>query len=139
MLPGSPAAGGADARFRAACCGQVSAYSRLYQSSAAYVTEQPDFLNAAVLGTTHLPPMELLAALKAVEAKVVSGPVQRDPAAPPVVRPSSDETPLCCAPGAAQGRKSGGIRFGPRPLDLDIVFYGDQHIDSEVLQVPHPR
>ena len=40
---------------------------------------------------------------------------------------------------AAMGRKSGGIRYGPRPLDLDIIFYGDQRIAHERLQVPHPR
>lgn len=30
-------------------------------------------------------------------------------------------------------------RFGPRPLDLDLIFYEDQEIDTEALKVPHPR
>ncbi|GGO88584.1 2-amino-4-hydroxy-6-hydroxymethyldihydropteridine pyrophosphokinase [Marinobacterium nitratireducens] len=29
-------------------------------------------------------------------------------------------------------------RWGPRTLDLDLLLYGDQSIDSERLQVPHP-
>ena len=37
------------------------------------------------------------------------------------------------------GRKTGGIRFGPRVLDLDIIFYGDLVIDTETLEIPHPR
>lgn len=28
--------------------------------------------------------------------------------------------------------------WGPRTLDLDLLLYGDQVIDSERLQVPHP-
>ena len=30
-------------------------------------------------------------------------------------------------------------RFGPRHLDIDILLYGDRHIDSETLAIPHPR
>ena len=30
-------------------------------------------------------------------------------------------------------------RFGPRPIDLDIIFYGRQRIETPTLQVPHPR
>ena len=32
-----------------------------------------------------------------------------------------------------------GIRYGPRLIDIDILFYGDQVIDSPDLTVPHPR
>ncbi len=31
-----------------------------------------------------------------------------------------------------------GDRWGPRPLDLDLIFYGDRVIESERLQIPHP-
>jgi 2-amino-4-hydroxy-6-hydroxymethyldihydropteridine diphosphokinase len=31
------------------------------------------------------------------------------------------------------------IRYGPRRIDLDILFYEDQAIDLSGLQVPHPR
>jgi 2-amino-4-hydroxy-6-hydroxymethyldihydropteridine diphosphokinase len=30
-------------------------------------------------------------------------------------------------------------RWGPRVIDLDILFYGEEVIDEENLQVPHPR
>lgn len=39
----------------------------------------------------------------------------------------------------AAGRKIDPIRFGPRILDLDIIFYNDRIISSERLVVPHPR
>ena len=38
----------------------------------------------------------------------------------------------------AAGRRPGS-RWGPRPLDLDILFFGDRVIDCERLTVPHPR
>lgn len=30
-------------------------------------------------------------------------------------------------------------RFGPRLIDLDIIFYGDDVVEGPDLQVPHPR
>jgi 2-amino-4-hydroxy-6-hydroxymethyldihydropteridine diphosphokinase len=30
-------------------------------------------------------------------------------------------------------------RFGPRHLDIDILLYGDRHIESQTLAIPHPR
>jgi 2-amino-4-hydroxy-6-hydroxymethyldihydropteridine diphosphokinase len=30
-------------------------------------------------------------------------------------------------------------RWGPRPIDLDILFYGDERVEKDTLQVPHPR
>jgi len=39
----------------------------------------------------------------------------------------------------AAGRKQDIIQYGPRILDLDIIFFDDLVIDSERLVVPHPR
>lgn len=37
-----------------------------------------------------------------------------------------------------QGRER-SVRWGARTLDLDILLYGDQCIDTPELQIPHPR
>jgi 2-amino-4-hydroxy-6-hydroxymethyldihydropteridine diphosphokinase len=37
------------------------------------------------------------------------------------------------------GRKSDGIRFGPRILDMDIIFYDDSVLNHAELVIPHPR
>ncbi len=37
------------------------------------------------------------------------------------------------------GRVRGAERWGPRPLDLDMLLYGDLQLESEELTVPHPR
>ena len=66
--------------------------------------DQADFINGVVEVETELPPMELLAALKAIERDM----------------------------GRTEGK-----RWGPRLIDLDIIFYGDEIIDSAELKVPH--
>ncbi|KAJ9160466.1 hypothetical protein P3X46_025866 [Hevea brasiliensis] len=35
--------------------------------------------------------------------------------------------------------RTDGIRYGPRPIDLDILFYGKFRINSDTLTVPHER
>ncbi|XP_042475199.1 folate synthesis bifunctional protein, mitochondrial-like [Macadamia integrifolia] len=35
--------------------------------------------------------------------------------------------------------RTAGIRYGPRPIDLDILFYGNFKINSDALTVPHER
>lgn len=37
------------------------------------------------------------------------------------------------------GRVPGGPRWGPRPLDLDILLYADWRVEEEGLVIPHPR
>ncbi|KAJ3674329.1 hypothetical protein LUZ60_004945 [Juncus effusus] len=37
------------------------------------------------------------------------------------------------------GRTKNGIRYGPRPIDLDILFYGNSKIETETLIIPHER
>lgn len=40
---------------------------------------------------------------------------------------------------ATSGRKSGPIRFGPRILDLDLIFFDDILLQTPDLIIPHPR
>jgi 2-amino-4-hydroxy-6-hydroxymethyldihydropteridine diphosphokinase len=72
------------------------------------VTEQPGFINAALLVTTVLSPQELLARAQDVERRL-----GRD--------------------------RSSGQRWGPRPLDIDLIAYDDIKLDTPTLTLPHPR
>jgi len=38
----------------------------------------------------------------------------------------------------AAGRRR-GLRFGPRPLDIDLLLYGDRQSRDPELTLPHPR
>lgn len=63
-----------------------------------------------------------------------------------VVRVQTDKTPeellkILHAVELTLGRKRGleEVRFGPRTIDIDILFYGDQILDKTGLIIPHPR
>ena len=79
----------------------------LYETSPVGFTEQPNFLNSAVLATTKDDPLMLLQKLKSIEREM--------------------------------GRDFNERRFGPRPIDLDIIFYEDRKVEHEQCTIPHPR
>jgi 7,8-dihydro-6-hydroxymethylpterin-pyrophosphokinase len=37
------------------------------------------------------------------------------------------------------GRRQSGTRYGPRIIDLDILFYGNEVHSEPSLEIPHPR
>ena len=37
------------------------------------------------------------------------------------------------------GREPGGLRHGPRPIDVDVLLLGDLEYSSERLALPHPE
>lgn len=82
----------------------LTGVSPIYETAAAYVTDQPDFLNAAVTGHTALEPQALLFTVKEIEREI-------------------GRTPT--------------FRYGPRVIDIDILFYDDLHMTSAELHVPH--
>jgi 2-amino-4-hydroxy-6-hydroxymethyldihydropteridine diphosphokinase len=84
----------------------VEASSSVYETAPqGEVTDQPDFLNAALRVRTALGPEELLDAAKRVEREL--------------------------------GRKPGGMRHSPRPIDIDVLLLGDVEYSSARLSLPH--
>jgi 2-amino-4-hydroxy-6-hydroxymethyldihydropteridine diphosphokinase len=104
-----------------ACCrrgiAQVAALPRtalagqspFYRSAPVDYFDQDWFVNAAIKVTTDLAPEQLLAALQAIQRR------------------------------AGRTADADKIRFGPRLLDLDIIFYDDLVMDLPALILPHPR
>ena len=45
----------------------------------------------------------------------------------------------CKAVERALGRAPGGVRHGPRPIDVDVLLFGDSAFSSERLTLPHPE
>lgn len=83
----------------------VTAVSRVYETKAWGIEDQPDFLNMALGGETALEPTDLLHYVKQLEV--------------------------------ALGRTP-GERWGPRVIDIDILFYDDLLLDLPALTIPHP-
>lgn len=80
--------------------------SSFYETEPVDLREQPWFLNCVVQGKTEVPALDLLRALREIEARMGSKKL---------------------------------VLKGPRLIDLDILLYGDETIDTKELQVPHPR
>ena len=45
----------------------------------------------------------------------------------------------CKAVERALGRAPGGIRHGPRPIDVDLLLLDDIELSTERLTLPHPE
>jgi 2-amino-4-hydroxy-6-hydroxymethyldihydropteridine diphosphokinase len=45
----------------------------------------------------------------------------------------------CKAVERELGRMAGGVRHGPRPIDIDVLLLGDQTYRSERLSLPHEQ
>ena len=59
-----------------------------------------------------------------------------------VVRVSTDLDPealldACKAVERELGRRAGGVRHGPRPIDVDVLLLGDVDFESDRLRLPH--
>jgi len=85
------------------------AISPIYETQPVGGPPQPDYLNAVVAVETALSPRELLGVAKALEAEAGRQPSDPD------------------------------HRWGPRPLDIDVLMVGDERVDEPDLVVPHPR
>jgi len=46
---------------------------------------------------------------------------------------------LCKAVERELGRGPGGVRHGPRPIDVDVLLLGDLRLSDERLTLPHPE
>jgi 2-amino-4-hydroxy-6-hydroxymethyldihydropteridine diphosphokinase len=111
---GPPEATLAAAVARLAQVGSLAACSSLYSTAPVGYADQPRFFNAVVGLETDLAPRELLDALLDLEREF-----------------GRDRT-------SGLGGL-GGLRNGPRTLDLDILLFGDLVLSEHNLEVPHPR
>ena len=83
--------------------------SSIYETEPQDVTQQPWFLNMAVEARTRAMPLQLLHLLLRIEREI------------------------------GRVRHAGMQRGGPRPIDLDILLFGNAEIQLPQLTVPHPR
>jgi 2-amino-4-hydroxy-6-hydroxymethyldihydropteridine diphosphokinase len=87
----------------------VLAISPIYETAPVGGPPQPDYLNAVLIISTGLPPLDLLAATQGIEAEF------------------------------GRVRIQGAERFGPRTLDIDVISFAELRSGDQVLTLPHPR
>eukprot|EP00919_Chromeraceae_sp_WS-2016_P009720 GHVR01022907.1.p2 GENE.GHVR01022907.1~~GHVR01022907.1.p2 ORF type:complete len:178 (+),score=31.27 GHVR01022907.1:493-1026(+) len=86
----------------------ILAASSVYETPPLGPAGQAAYLNAVLALRTWLSPIDLLRRLQAIENVL------------------------------GRDRGPDAIRWGPRVIDLDVLFYGDRCIDVPDLVVPHP-
>lgn len=108
---GDRAANLREATSRIAHLGVIRAVSGLYDTAPVGYTDQPRFLNAALLLETALAPTALMQGLLAIEH----------------------------AMGRDRNPPTESRIKGPRIIDLDLLLVDAQILDSPVLTLPHPE
>lgn len=89
--------------------------SHSYESKAWGFTSAENFYNQAIILDTDFTPEELLDKVLDIEQQLG--------------RDREEE---------ARVKAQTGERFAPRKIDIDILFYDDEIIDTPRLQIPHP-
>ena len=89
----------------------LRAQSPCYKTDPVDYLNQDWFINYVIKIETSLDPFKLLNRLKSIEKDA----------------------------GRIRDAIQDAIRFGPRILDLDIILFDDEVINSETLIIPHPR
>ncbi|MBR5465377.1 MAG: 2-amino-4-hydroxy-6-hydroxymethyldihydropteridine diphosphokinase [Alistipes sp.] len=95
--------------------GAVMRCSHRYQSEAWGFQSVHPFTNQALEISTDLSPIEVLDALQQIENEL-----GRNRAAEQIEKAAT------------------GARYTSRPIDIDIIFYGNEVVDEARLQIPHP-
>ena len=89
--------------------------SHNYESKAWGFTSAENFYNQAIILDTDFTPEELLEKVLEIELKLG--------------RNREEEAAI---------KAQTGERFAPRKIDIDILFYDDEVIDTPTLKIPHP-
>lgn len=90
-------------------CGVIVEKSRLYESEPWGFDAEQWFLNQVVQIVTTIPPDALMLTLLSIENVL------------------------------GRDRSTPHKGYASRPIDLDILYYGDKIIDTQIITAPHPR
>lgn len=90
---------------------EVEAKSRIYQTQSVGTGGEGYFLNAVIHAETWLSAPELLGVTQRIELEM----------------------------GREAPSEVGAHRSGARPIDIDILLFGDENFSTRELEIPHPR
>lgn len=92
----------------------------------------------------QLPQTKIIRVAKVIETKPVGGPKHQPRFLNTVFKIKTGLAPRDLLKQLKRverglGRKKTSWRYGPRPIDLDILFYADRSVSSRELIIPHPK
>ncbi len=102
--------------------GTVSAASSLYETEPWGFEAEQNFLNQALVVDTDLTACEVLQRALEIEKDLGR------------VRPGEDQGSLSTLRPPLSVKK-----YSSRPIDIDLIFYNNDIVDTPALQLPHPR
>ncbi|MDP9226568.1 MAG: 2-amino-4-hydroxy-6-hydroxymethyldihydropteridine diphosphokinase [Actinomycetota bacterium] len=107
------------------------------------VGDRASFCRRAVDALRSSPRIVVVDVSSLYETSPLGGPPQRS-FVNLVVRLATDRSArelleLCKGIERRLGREPGGMRWGPRVADLDILIFGEEKVNEADLEIPHPR
>ncbi|MBE3069632.1 MAG: 2-amino-4-hydroxy-6-hydroxymethyldihydropteridine diphosphokinase [Planctomycetes bacterium] len=98
---------------------------------------------AALAAIAAHPAIHIEATSTLIETAPVGGPPGQGPFLNGAARLRTDLAPAALLAELKAVERAGGRhdgpRWGPRPIDLDILLYGAEVLDTPDLAIPHPR
>jgi len=100
-------------------------------------------IKSAVKEINALEGTKVIKSAKIIETAPIGGPVCQGRYLNSALKIRTNLTPFTLLKKLQQIEKKLGrkktVRFGPRAIDLDILFYGNKIINRKNLKVPHPK
>ncbi len=117
--------------------------SRVFIGIGSNEGDRLQLISKATRALGSVPGIRLVQMATIIETEPVGGPPQ-DPYLNTVVEIDTEQAPaellrVLQAIEQQLGRTSSPQRWGPRPIDLDLLLYDDRVIHEPILDVPHPR
>lgn len=116
--------------------------TRAYLGLGSNLGDRLGHLQRAIEALAAVDGIEVLAVSRVYETAPVGGPEQDDflNAVLSIETMLEPAAVLAAAQAAEQGeQRVRTVRWGPRTLDVDVLRYGDEHVSTPDLEIPHPR
>ncbi len=105
--------------------------------------DRRETIKSAVKEINALEGIKVIKSSKIIETDPVGGPARQGKYLNSALKIRTNLTPFTLLKRLKQIEKKLGrkktVRFGPRTIDLDILFYGNKIINRKNLKIPHPK
>ena len=105
--------------------------------------DREKFIKLAIKKINALKGTKIIKVSKIIETKPIGGPKGQGKFLNAALKIKTNTSPLVLLKGLKSIEKELGrvktVSYGPRVIDLDILFYGNRIINRKDLKVPHPK